>query len=110
LGSFFFFFKMNRQAAYSASKGGIVSMTLPISRELARHGIRVCTVAPGLMETPMSAVIPKKVKDGLENDIPFPKRFGTGEEFASLCYTIITNPYLNGETIRLDGGIRMSAM
>lgn len=98
------------QAAYSASKSGVVGMTLPIARELGRHGIRVVTVAPGLFETPMTAMMPKKNKDALLNQIHFPKRFGQYSEFAELCHSIITIPYLNGETIRLDGAVRMSAM
>lgn len=98
------------QAAYSASKGGIVAMTIPIARELSRYGIRVCTIAPGIFETPMTAIMPKKVREGLNKSIPFPSRLGTAKEFAQLALQIIENPYLNGETIRLDGAVRMSAM
>jgi len=98
------------QAAYSASKGGVVAMTLPIARELSRYGIRICTIAPGIFETPMTSIMPKKVKEGLYSSIPFPKRLGTNVEFANLTFQIIQNPYLNGETIRLDGSVRMSAM
>ncbi len=95
------------QAAYSASKGGIVGMTLPIARDLARSGIRVLTIAPGLMNTPLFAGAPEKVRDALGAMVPFPQPLGTSEEYAMLAQQIIENPYLNGETIRLDGGIRM---
>lgn len=95
------------QAAYSASKGGIVAMTIPIARELSRYGIRICTIAPGIFETPMTAIMPKKVREGLNKSIPFPSRLGTAKEFAQLALQIIENPYLNGETIRLDGAVRM---
>ncbi|SEN86924.1 NAD(P)-dependent dehydrogenase, short-chain alcohol dehydrogenase family [Mesobacillus persicus] len=95
------------QAAYSASKGGIVSMTLPIARELAVHGIRVMTIAPGLFHTPMFDTLPEEARDALGKMIPFPPRLGFPEEYAQLVTGIVENPMLNGETIRLDGGIRM---
>ncbi|NWG30611.1 MAG: SDR family NAD(P)-dependent oxidoreductase [Rhodocyclaceae bacterium] len=95
------------QAAYAASKGGIVGMTLPIARDLARMGIRVMTIAPGIMETPMMAGMSEEVRDALGKMVPFPPRLGRPEEFASLVAEIVRNPYLNGETIRLDGAIRM---
>jgi NAD(P)-dependent dehydrogenase (short-subunit alcohol dehydrogenase family) len=97
------------QAAYAASKGGIVAMTLPIARELARSGIRVMAVAPGIMETPMLLGMPAEVQDALGKMVPFPSRLGRPEEFASLVAHVIENPYLNGEVIRLDGAIRMQA-
>ena len=96
------------QAAYAASKGGIVAMTLPIARELARFGIRVMTIAPGIFETPMMASIPPEVQEALGKTVPFPPRFGKAQEFASLVAEIIRNPMLNGEVIRLDGAIRMA--
>ncbi|MES1946291.1 short-chain dehydrogenase/reductase SDR [Salinisphaera sp. C84B14] len=95
------------QASYSASKGGIVSMTLPIARELARHGIRVMTIAPGIFDTPMMAELPEEVRDSLGKMVPFPSRLGQPEEFARLARDIIENTMLNGSTIRLDGAIRM---
>jgi 3-hydroxyacyl-CoA dehydrogenase / 3-hydroxy-2-methylbutyryl-CoA dehydrogenase len=95
------------QAAYSASKGGIVGMTLPIARDLSRHGIRVVTIAPGLMDTPLFAGAPEKVRLALGAMVPFPQRLGYSAEYAHLAKSIIENPYLNGETIRLDGAIRM---
>jgi len=95
------------QAAYSASKGAIVSMTLPIAREFAEYGIRVMTVAPGLFYTPMMASLPEKVQEALAKTVPFPKRLGHPYEFALLVRHIIENRMLNGETIRLDGAIRM---
>lgn len=97
------------QAAYSASKGGIVSMTLPIARDLAREGIRVMTVAPGIFSTPLMQASPQPVKDALVDMIQFPKRMGLPEEFADVAAYIVTSPYLNGEVIRLDAGIRMAA-
>lgn len=97
------------QTAYSASKGGIVSMTLPAARELANYGIRVMTIAPGIMDTPMMAAMPTEVQESLAAAIPFPKRLGTAQEFAKLVGHIIENEYLNGSVIRLDGGIRMAA-
>lgn len=95
------------QAAYSASKGGVVSMTLPIARELAAAGIRVNTIVPGLFDTPMSAGLPEEIRHSLAQQIPFPKRFGTPREFGALARHIVENPILNGACIRLDGGIRM---
>lgn len=97
------------QAAYAASKGGIVAMTLPIARELASSGIRVMTIAPGIMETPMLMGLPQKVQDALGATVPFPTRLGRPAEFAALVQHIVGNPYLNGEVIRLDGAIRMAA-
>jgi NAD(P)-dependent dehydrogenase (short-subunit alcohol dehydrogenase family) len=96
------------QAAYSASKAGLVGMTLPIARELARSGIRVMTIAPGLFETPMMAGMPEEVQVSLGKMVPFPPRLGRPEEYASLVSEIIRNEMLNGETIRLDGAIRMA--
>ncbi|QID17195.1 3-hydroxyacyl-CoA dehydrogenase [Nitrogeniibacter mangrovi] len=96
------------QAAYAASKGGVVAMTLPLARELARHGIRVMTVAPGIMETPMLAGMPAEVQDALGRMVPFPPRLGKPAEFAALVGHVVENGYLNGEVIRLDGAIRMA--
>jgi NAD(P)-dependent dehydrogenase (short-subunit alcohol dehydrogenase family) len=96
------------QAAYSASKAGLVGMTLPIARELARSGIRVMTIAPGLFETPMMAGMPAEVQESLGKMVPFPPRLGRPDEYASLVGEIIRNEMLNGETIRLDGAIRMA--
>ncbi|MBK6978424.1 MAG: 3-hydroxyacyl-CoA dehydrogenase [Cytophagaceae bacterium] len=95
------------QAAYAASKGGIVSMTLPIARELARSGIRVMTIAPGIFETPLMSSFSKEIQDSLGQQVPFPSRLGKPAEFAALVKHIIENTYLNGEVIRLDGAIRM---
>lgn len=95
------------QAAYSASKGGVVSMTLPIARELARYGMRVVTIAPGLFNTPMLQALPEDVKQSLGAQVPFPSRLGLPEEYALLAKQIVENPMLNGTTIRLDGAIRM---
>ncbi|MFT9601116.1 3-hydroxyacyl-CoA dehydrogenase [Mesobacillus sp.] len=95
------------QAAYSASKGGVVGMTLPIARELAAYGIRVMTIAPGLFHTPMFDSLPEEARDSLGKMVPFPQRLGYPEEYAQLAESILTNPMLNGETIRLDGAIRM---
>lgn len=95
------------QAAYSASKGGVVSMTLPIARELARDGIRVMAIAPGLMETPMVEGLPDAAIASLSAAVPFPQRLGKPDEYAQLVESIVSNPMLNGETIRLDGAIRM---
>lgn len=97
------------QAAYSASKAGVVGMTLPIAREFADYGIRVMTIAPGLFETPMLAGLSENVIAALAETIPFPKRLGLPDEFAQLAQQIIENPILNGETIRLDGALRMAA-
>jgi NAD(P)-dependent dehydrogenase (short-subunit alcohol dehydrogenase family) len=96
------------QAAYSASKGGIVGMTLPIARELAQFGIRVLTIAPGLFLTPLLAGLPQEAQDSLAAAIPFPHRLGHPEEFASLALHMIDNPYLNGEVVRLDASLRMA--
>ena len=96
------------QEAYSASKGGLVSMTLPLARDLAQHGIRVCTIAPGLFETPLLKTLPEPVQQSLAASIPFPPRLGRPEEFAALAAHIVTNVHLNGETIRLDGALRMA--
>lgn len=95
------------QAAYSASKAGVAGMTLPIARDLGRNGIRVNTIAPGIFETPLMMGAPDKVRDPLIDMVQFPKRLGDAPEFAQLAVQIIENGYLNGETIRLDGGIRM---
>jgi NAD(P)-dependent dehydrogenase (short-subunit alcohol dehydrogenase family) len=95
------------QAAYSASKGGIVAMTLAVARELAQFGIRVMTVAPGVMDTPMMMQMSNEVRQGLTDEVPFPKRLGHAQEFARLVKHIIENVYLNGSVIRLDGGLRM---
>ncbi|MBI5582635.1 MAG: SDR family NAD(P)-dependent oxidoreductase [Deltaproteobacteria bacterium] len=97
------------QAAYAASKAGVAGMTLPIAREFADYGIRIVTIAPGLFETPMMAGMPPKVYESLVNMTLFPKRLGKPVEFAMLVAQVIENPLLNGETIRLDGGLRMSA-
>src|ERR1700730_2332792 len=96
------------QAAYSASKGGIVGMTLPIARELAQFGIRVLTIAPGLFLTPLLANLPQEAQDSLAAAIPFPRRLGHADEFASLALHMIDNPYLNGEVVRLDAALRMA--
>jgi NAD(P)-dependent dehydrogenase (short-subunit alcohol dehydrogenase family) len=96
------------QAAYSASKGGIVSMTLPIARELAGSGIRVMTVAPGLFDTPLLASLPEEARESLGRQVPFPSRLGNPSEYAALVRHIVENPMLNGEVIRLDGAIRMA--
>jgi NAD(P)-dependent dehydrogenase (short-subunit alcohol dehydrogenase family) len=96
------------QAAYSASKGGIVAMTLPIARELAQSGIRVLTIAPGLFLTPLLANLPQEAQDSLAAAIPFPRRLGGAEEFASLALHMIDNPHLNGEVVRLDAALRMA--
>lgn len=98
-----------RQAAYAASKGGVVAMTLPIARELARFGIRVMTIAPGIFETPLLMGMPAEVRDSLDRLVPFPQRMGQPAEFAALVAHIVDNSYLNGEVIRLDGAIRMAA-
>lgn len=96
------------QQAYSASKGGIVGMTLPMARDLAQHGIRVNTIAPGLFSTPLMRSLPEPVQQSLAASIPFPPRLGKPEEFAELACHIVTNTHLNGETIRLDGALRMA--
>jgi len=97
------------QAAYAASKAGIVGLTLPVARELARFGVRVMTIAPGIMETPMLMGMPQEVQDSLGKTVPFPSRMGRPSEYAALVRHILENPYLNGEVIRLDGAIRMAA-
>lgn len=97
------------QASYSASKAGIVGMTLPIARDLARDGIRVMTIAPGLFDTPLLRALPEKVRIFLAKTVPFPARLGQPEEYALLVQHIVENPMLNGETIRLDGALRMQA-
>jgi NAD(P)-dependent dehydrogenase (short-subunit alcohol dehydrogenase family) len=97
------------QAAYAASKGGIVAMTLPIARELASHGIRVCTIAPGIFETPMLAGLPPEVQESLGKSVPFPPRLGRPDEYAALAQHIVENEMLNGESIRLDGALRLAA-
>lgn len=95
------------QAAYSASKGGVVGMTLPVARDLAELGIRVMTIAPGIFETPMLGTLPESVRASLAKQVPFPQRLGQPDEYAALAVHIIENQMLNGETIRLDGAIRM---
>ncbi|MCI5041198.1 MAG: SDR family NAD(P)-dependent oxidoreductase [Donghicola eburneus] len=96
------------QAAYAASKGGVASLTLPAARELARFGIRVMTIAPGLFETPMAAGLPPEARAALEAGLPFPSRMGRPEEFAQLVQSIVENPLLNGEVIRLDSAVRLA--
>ena len=96
------------QAAYAASKGGVAAMTLPIARELARHGIRVATIAPGIFETPMMAGMSADIQESLGKSVPYPSRLGRPQEFAALVQHIIENDYLNGEVIRLDGALRMA--
>jgi NAD(P)-dependent dehydrogenase (short-subunit alcohol dehydrogenase family) len=96
------------QEAYSASKGGIVGMTLPLARDLAQFGVRVCTIAPGLFATPLMKQLPDEVQASLAASIPFPKRLGQPEEFAALAAHIVANGHLNGEVIRLDGALRMA--
>lgn len=96
------------QAAYAASKGGIAALTLPIARELARHGIRVVTIAPGIFSTPMMAGLPQDVQDSLGATVPFPPRLGRPEEFANFAMHIFENSMLNGEVVRLDGALRMA--
>ena len=96
------------QAAYAASKGGVAAMTLPIARELARSGIRVVSIAPGIFETPMMAGMPQEVQDSLGRSVPFPQRLGKPVEFAALVHHIFENVMLNGEVVRLDGALRMA--
>jgi NAD(P)-dependent dehydrogenase (short-subunit alcohol dehydrogenase family) len=96
------------QAAYSASKGGVVGMTLPAARDLAQYGIRVCTIAPGLFDTPLLAGLPEEHRQTLAATIPFPPRLGRPDEYAALAVQIVENQMLNGETIRLDGALRMA--
>lgn len=95
------------QAAYAASKGGVVALTLPVARDLAAVGIRVNTVAPGIMDTPMLAGLPEPARVSLAEQVLFPRRLGTPDEFAELVHALVTIDYINGETVRLDGGIRM---
>ncbi|MDQ4130129.1 MAG: SDR family NAD(P)-dependent oxidoreductase [Actinomycetota bacterium] len=95
------------QTAYAASKGGVVSLTLPAARDLARHGIRVCTIAPGLFDTPLLGALPEEARAKLAEQIPFPPRLGRPQEYAHLACHVAENPMLNGETIRLDGALRM---
>ncbi len=97
------------QVAYAASKGAVVGMTLPLARDLSGHGIRVMTIAPGLFKTPMLDGLPKKVQDELAATVPCPPRLGHPDEFGKLVVDILMNPMLNGEVIRLDGALRMSA-
>jgi len=96
------------QAAYSASKGGIVSLTLPAARELARYGVRVVAIAPGIFETPMLQGLPQNVQEGLAASVPFPSRLGRPAEYAALVLHLCRNPMINGEVIRLDGALRMA--
>jgi NAD(P)-dependent dehydrogenase (short-subunit alcohol dehydrogenase family) len=96
------------QPAYAASKAGVVGLTLPAARELSRFGIRVVTIAPGIFETPMMASLPKDVQESLGKGVPFPARLGRPDEFAQLVQAIVENPMINGETIRLDGALRMA--
>ena len=95
------------QAAYSASKGGVVGLTLPAARDLARQGIRVCTIAPGIFDTPMLGALPEDKRAALSADVVFPKRLGSPAEYGAMVAAIVENGYLNGETIRLDGALRM---
>lgn len=95
------------QISYSASKGGVVAMTLPAARDLAPVGVRVCTIAPGLFDTPLLGTLPEEQRQALAKDVVFPKRLGTPQEYAALVMAICENPYLNGETFRLDAGLRM---
>ncbi|PIK73695.1 3-hydroxyacyl-CoA dehydrogenase, partial [Methylobacterium frigidaeris] len=97
------------QAAYASSKAGVVGLTLPAAREFAPTGIRVCSIAPGLFETPMMKSLPRHVRDGLGASVPFPSRLGRPEEYAALVLAIVANPMLNGEVIRLDGALRMQS-
>ena len=96
------------QAAYSASKGGVLAMTLPIARDLMNEGVRVNTILPGVFKTPMVAMMPPNVQDALGAQVPFPKRLGRPEEYAELACFLIENPYMNAASVRLDGGIRMA--
>src|SRR5258707_102766 len=96
------------RSAYSASKGGLVGMTLPVARDLSRDGIRVCTIAPGIFETPMLLGMPKDVQEALARQVPFPPRLGKPADYAQLVRHIVENEMLNGEVIRLDGAIRMA--
>jgi NAD(P)-dependent dehydrogenase (short-subunit alcohol dehydrogenase family) len=95
------------QTAYAASKGGVVGLTLPAARDLARHGVRVCTIAPGIFDTPLLGQLPDQVRESLGASVPFPSRLGSPAEYALLACQIAENPYLNGEVVRLDGALRM---
>jgi len=97
------------QAAYSSSKGGVVALTLPAARDLAQYGIRICTIAPGIVETPMLATVSDEFRAALASDVPFPQRLGRPDEFARLVLSIVDHDYLNGEVIRMDGGLRMAS-
>lgn len=97
------------QAAYASSKGGVVGLTLPAARDLGQYGIRVLTIAPGIVETPMLATVSEEFRAGLASDIPFPQRLGRPDEYAQLALSLIDHDYLNGETIRMDGALRMAA-
>ena len=94
--------------AYTASKGGVAAMTLPLAREFARWGIRVCTIAPGLFLTPMMEILPEEAQKSLGESVPYPARLGRPDEYAQLAQSIVENQMLNGETIRLDGSLRMA--
>lgn len=96
------------QAAYAASKGGVVGLTLPAARDLAQYGIRVCTIAPGIVDTPMLATVSEEFRAGLAAGVPFPQRLATPQEYARLATMIVEHDYLNGETIRMDGALRMA--
>lgn len=96
------------QAAYAASKGGIVSLTLPAARDLAEHGIRVLAIAPGVMDTPMLATVSEGFRSSLASNVPFPRRLGLPEEYAQLAVALVDNSYMNGEVVRMDGGLRMT--
>jgi NAD(P)-dependent dehydrogenase (short-subunit alcohol dehydrogenase family) len=96
------------QAAYASSKGGVVGLTLPAARDLAQYGIRVCTIAPGIVETPMLATVSEEFRAGLAAGVPFPRRLARPEEYAQLALSIVDHDYLNGETIRMDGALRMA--
>jgi len=96
------------QAAYASSKGGVVGLTLPAARDLAQYGVRVLTIAPGIVETPMLATVSEQFREGLAAGIPFPQRLGRPDEYAQLALSLIDHDYLNGETIRMDGGLRMA--
>jgi len=96
------------QVAYAASKGGVVGLTLPAARDLSGVGVRVCTIAPGLFDTPLLAALPEEAREALGQTMPFPKRLGRPEEYAQLAVQVVENPMLNGETIRLDGALRMA--
>lgn len=96
------------QVAYSASKGAVIGMTLPMARDLARYGIRVMTIAPGIIDTPLMGMAPEKVRNGLLRQVVAPKRFGQADEFAHLALSLIDNGYMNGEVIRMDGGLRFA--